>query len=70
MHQLPERLKTLRKSKKIYQKDLSKLLNITIRQYQRYENGEQKPNINSLLALADFFDTSVDYLLGRTDNLK
>lgn len=67
MNQLPERLKLLRTNKKIYQKDLAELLQVSIRQYQRYENGEQEPSIDSLIALSLFFDTSIDYLVGRSD---
>ena len=35
---------------------------------QRYEYGERKPAYDVLIALADFFDVSIDYLVGRTDN--
>ena len=62
-------LKRLRIEKKIPQKDLSNLLNITLRQYQRYEKGEQEPNIEKLTTLADFFNVSIDYLLRKADNL-
>lgn len=61
-------LKSLRTAKKVFQKDLSDLLGVTVRQYQRYESGEQEPNIDGLIALADYFDVSIDYLVGRTDN--
>lgn len=61
-------LKYLRLQNKQYQKDLAELLNVTIRQYQRYESGEQEPNIASLITLADYFNVSLDYLVGRSDN--
>lgn len=68
MNQLSKTLKQLRISKKIYQRDLANLLNVTVRQYQRYENGEQEPSIDSLILLADYFDVSLDHLiLGRFD---
>ena len=38
--------------------------------YQRYEYGERKPSFDMLIALADYFDVSIDYLVGRTDNPK
>ena len=68
MNKFPDTLKSLRLEKKVLQKDLATLLGITIRQYQRYEKGEQQPNIENIIALADFFDVSTDYLLGRSDN--
>ena len=39
----------------------------SIRGYQYYEEGKNEPNIARLIALADFFDVSLDYLMGRTD---
>lgn len=43
-------------------------LGIKMRSYQAYEGGEREPNVASLIALADFFDVSLDYLMGRTDS--
>ena len=40
---------------------------MTDRQYQRFETGKQKPGFDSLLALADHFGVSLDYLAGRSD---
>ncbi len=40
------------------------------RTYQRYENAEREPDASALLALADFYEVSTDYLLGRTDSPK
>lgn len=37
------------------------------RTYQRYENAEREPDATALLALADYFGVTTDYLLGRTD---
>ena len=39
-----------------------------LRGYQYYEEGKNEPNIARLIALADFFDVSLDYLMGRTDS--
>ena len=64
---LSERLKDLRKERGITQKRVAEETGIIERQYQNYEYGEIKPNYDSLIALADFFDCSVDYLMGRTD---
>lgn len=68
MQNFSSTLKNLRLQNKQYQKDLAELLNVTIRQYQRYESGEQEPNIASLITLADYFNVSLDYLVGRSDN--
>lgn len=61
------RLKELRKGKRLYQTDLAEMLGIQPRQYQRYEYGEQSPSIESWIALADFYNVSLDYLVGRSD---
>ncbi len=70
MQNFSSTLKYLRLQNKQYQKDLAELLNITIRQYQRYESGEQEPNIAALITLADHFNVSLDYLVGRSNNQK
>lgn len=67
MATLGTRLRQLRKDKGIYQKDLAALLNITLRAYQLYESNDGYPSVPSLLALADYFNVSLDYLTGRTD---
>jgi transcriptional regulator with XRE-family HTH domain len=58
----------LRESKRSLQKNLAELLGVSVRQYQRYEKGEQEPCIQNLIALADYFDVSLDYLVGRNNN--
>jgi len=62
-----ERLKLLRKEKKVPQKELADLLGISIRGYQFYESEDNEPNIKVLTVLADFYGVSIDYLVGRTD---
>lgn len=47
------------------QKQMSELLDITARSYQRYEAGEREPNIDTLIQIADFFKISLDKLVGR-----
>ncbi len=47
---------------------MAELLNITPRNYQRYETGEVDPPTSKTIFLADYFDVSLDYLVGRTDN--
>jgi len=63
-----ERVKSLRQAKGLTQKQMADALNITERNYQRYEATNSPSNAN-LLRMADFFDVSTDYLLGRSDDL-
>lgn len=64
------RLKELRQQKNISQLKLSMDLNMSQNTISRYETGERKPGISELILLADYFDVSIDYLVGRTDNPK
>ena len=61
------RLKELRKSKKLNQTETGKIAGITSKQIQRYETNESEPTLSVHLALADYFDVSLDYLVGRSD---
>lgn len=65
-----ERLRELRKNSPASQQDLADLLGISPRAFRFYESGAREPNIAALIALANFFDVSLDYLLGRTDERK
>lgn len=60
-----ERLKSLRKLLNATQATIADFLNITVRQYQLYEAGKSYPSFSGLLALADYFDVSLDFLVGR-----
>jgi len=63
-----ERLKMLRKKKNLTQKELGVILNISDRVLSYYEAGNRFPSDeNTLNAIADYFDVTTDYLLGRTD---
>ncbi|MCI8537959.1 MAG: helix-turn-helix transcriptional regulator [Oscillospiraceae bacterium] len=62
----PIRLKELRNEKNLKQEELAELLGIVLRQYQRYERGEQEPSLAKWLFLADFYNVSLDYLVGRS----
>jgi transcriptional regulator with XRE-family HTH domain len=59
-------LKLLRQEKKITQKELATILNLSPSTIAMYETGKRKPDSDTLKLLADYFDVSVDYLLGRT----
>ena len=65
-----ERLKTLRIESKATQKHMAQKFNITERAYQRYEGNQSTPNYSTLLALVDYFNVSLDYLVGRSDDPK
>ena len=62
-----ERLIEQRKLNKLTQRQLADYLQIAQPSYIRYENGSSEPNLENLVKLADYFDVSVDYLLGRTE---
>ena len=60
------RLKDLREDRDLKQSDIAKILNISQVSYGRYELGLSEPTIASLIKLADFYNVSLDYLVGRT----
>ena len=60
-------LKELRKEQGLTQMDVAIGIHAQVRVYQYYESGERKPGFDYLVALADFFGVSIDYLVGRTD---
>ncbi len=62
------RLKELRKSRGITQVRLALDLNMTQNTVSRYENEVHQADYKTLILFADYFDVSVDYLLGRTEN--
>ena len=62
-----ERLKELRITRGLTQKEIAKQLDISTRAYSHYEIGDRDPTIEMLKALCDFFDVPADYLIGRTD---
>jgi len=63
-----ERLKELRKKKGVTQKAVAEHLGMVEQAYQKYEYGKHEPNHETTIKLADFFDVSLDYLMGRSDN--
>lgn len=67
--QFPDRLKQLRLAKRLNIFDMAELLGTTERNYAGYEEGEMMPKLTVLCALADYFDVSLDYLVGRSDKL-
>ena len=63
-----ERLKALRATKNLSQKAVAEAIGVTDRNYRRYEAGEQDPATGVSIRLADLYDVSLDYLVGRTDD--
>ena len=63
-----ERLRSLRKERKLKQKEMAELLQCAERNYQRLEYGKTNVTATTLKFLCDHFDVSADYLLGRTDH--
>ena len=61
------RLKALRKERKISQVRLAIDLNLNQNTVSRYENMEREADYKTLILLADYFNVSIDYLLGRTN---
>ena len=62
------RLKELREKRKISQLKLAMDLQLNQNAISRYETGVREADYSTLIALADYFNVSIDYLLGRTDN--
>jgi len=63
----PERLKRLRQKKGVSQEVLADFCGLDRRTVIRYECGEQEPTMLSLIALADYFEVSMDYMAGRLE---
>lgn len=69
MSKFSERVKELRASHQLTQKQVAEYIGIKQRSYQRYEGTEERnPSLAALQQVADFYKVSTDYLLGRTDN--
>jgi len=65
--ELSEKLKMLRNELRMSQPAVAKEMGLTMRGYQNIELGAD-PRYSSLLRIADFYDVSVDWLMGRTEN--
>ena len=67
MAKLNVRLKLLRNEKQLTQTQVAELLKQSLRAYQYYESGHHIPEFPNLLFLANFYDVSMDYLIGRSE---
>lgn len=65
--EIKTRLRELRKERKESQELVARAIDITLRNYQRFEMGEGYPSYAVFCALADHFQVNLDYLAGRTD---
>lgn len=64
------RLKDLREDNDLVQKEVAAYLGIDQRVYSNYETGKRDIPVKFIIMLADYYNTSTDYLLGRTNNPK
>ena len=67
MSNFSSRMKELRKEQDKKQQELADCFSVKLRTYQGYEYGESYPEVAKLIAIADYFDVSLDYLVGRSD---
>ncbi len=67
MAEFCERLKMLRKERGLKQREMAAQFGLALNSYQCYEYATRYPEFKGLIALADFFDVSLDYLVGRSD---
>ena len=67
MTEFKDRLKECRQAKGLRQQDAAEQMGFIYSTYRRFETGETEPTISVAAQLADFFDVSLDYLAGRTD---
>jgi transcriptional regulator with XRE-family HTH domain len=63
------RLKELRTEKGVSQQEIGKLVSMSKMAISHWEKGHSEPSISQLILLAEFFDVTVDYLIGKTDIL-
>ena len=64
---LAKNLRILRKDFGYTQTDVAKAIGITYQSYQAYELGITTPNLKNFIRLAEFYDVSLDYLIGKKD---
>lgn len=62
-----QRVRDLREDRNLSQEDVAQHLNVSQSTYSRYEIGERNMPLEIISELADFYNTSIDYLVGKTD---
>lgn len=65
---LNQRLRSLRLENNVTQQSVANALGVTVGNVQKFEYGTARPKLENVIKLADFFNVSLDYLVGRTDN--
>ena len=68
MSDFASRARELRHSKNLTQKQIASELGVSEILWRKYESGDRAPTLDGLLSLADYFDVSIDYLVGRSDD--
>ena len=63
-----ERLKQLRLQSNLLQKDIAKLIGVSVRTFQGWETARTEPNIEKLIKIANIFDVTLDYLMCRDEH--
>ncbi|WP_099304183.1 helix-turn-helix domain-containing protein [Bacillus sp. Marseille-P3800] len=67
MANFQERLKVLKSESSTSYQELADYLGISLRAVQHYSSGARTPDIDGLIKIADFYEVSLDYLVGRSD---
>ena len=70
MENFKERLRLLRKERNMTQKELGELLGVSERNVRFYESGRHYPDFKGLLTLGEYFNVSLDYLVGWSEHRK
>lgn len=68
MSTFSDRILALKNTQNKKQKDIAAAAGVSVRAYQYYEAAQKEPTLSVLIALADYFDVSLDYLVGRSDD--
>ena len=64
------RIRDMREDNDLTQKQISEIIRCDQSLYSKYERGEREIPLNLIIKLADYYNTSIDYIVGRTDNPK
>ncbi|AIC96088.1 helix-turn-helix domain-containing protein [Shouchella lehensis] len=67
MANFQERLKSLKNESSTSYQELAEYLGISLRAVQHYASGARTPDLEGLIKIADFYEVSIDYLVGRSD---
>ena len=63
-----KRLRDLREDHDLTQTEFAKIISVSQRVYSNYECGQVEPSLETLIKICDYYNISIDYLIGRTDN--